>query len=70
MKSGVFGDSFAAQDQKNIWWQYLQTKHGHQVDSFGSAGSSMLYSAILTKKHQRMTLISGALLHLVGIAYR
>lgn len=45
MKIGVFGDSFADSSfPDRIWWQCLK-KHGHSVQSFGTSGSSILYSA-------------------------
>jgi hypothetical protein len=46
MKIGIFGDSFAdATPHGDIWWKYLQKDFGHNVQSFGEAGSSILYSA-------------------------
>ena len=51
MKIGVFGDSFAAKHWfGDIWWQCLKD-HGHDVTSYGEAGSSILYSAKIIDQH-------------------
>ena len=49
MKLGVFGDSFCERraDSGDIWFNFLRTNHGHQVDCFGEGGSSILFSAQL-----------------------
>jgi hypothetical protein len=44
MKIGVFGDSFAEKNAKEIWWRYI-SDFGHQVTSFGEGGSSLDFSA-------------------------
>lgn len=56
MKIGVFGDSFAERlynDPRSglIWYNYLVTDHGHEVESYGEMGSSILFSADLIQKH-------------------
>lgn len=52
MKIGVFGDSYAESGWKNrIWWRCLEQNHNHVVQSFGSGGSSILYSAKLIEQH-------------------
>jgi len=35
MKIGVFGDSFASNSGREIWWKYLETDYGHNVECFG-----------------------------------
>lgn len=54
MKIGVFGDSFADKNVPDvIWWRYLQTLHGHEVESFGEGGSSIVFSAKkILEKHK------------------
>jgi hypothetical protein len=54
MKIGVFGDSFAEKNAKDIWWQYLKSNHGHEVECFGESGSSLIFSArkLLEKFHE------------------
>ena len=50
LKIGVFGDSYAEKTAgEHIWFNYLATKYGHQVESFGEIGSSILFSANLIK---------------------
>ena len=51
MKIGVFGDSFACRDCTHIWWQYLESDHGHQVISFGEGGSSLGFSVEKIDNH-------------------
>lgn len=50
MKIGVFGDSFADKGSREIWWNYLQIYHGHEVTCHGAAGSSILYSTNLIEQ--------------------
>jgi len=63
MKIGVFGDSFAADNQfwcektntlpssdPFIWWKLLEN-FGHEVTSFGQEGTSILYSINQIKKN-------------------
>lgn len=45
MKIGIFGDSFADRHLTQSWWNLLQTRHGHQVRSFGEDASSIFFSA-------------------------
>lgn len=46
MKIGVFGDSFASHSGPELtWWKYLAHTHGHEVESFGEPGSSIIFSA-------------------------
>lgn len=45
MKIGVFGDSYADRNVSPIWWRYLQSMHGHEVECFGEGGSSIIFSA-------------------------
>ena len=44
MKIGIFGDSFAEKNHTKIWWRYLESNHGHSVESFGESGSSLSFS--------------------------
>ncbi len=54
MKIGVFGDSYANKDtNESIWWKYLNTKYLHQVECWGEAGSSLLFSAKLLYEHYK-----------------
>lgn len=53
MKIAVFGDSYSEKvsiPTQPSWFELLE-EHGHQVTSFGSGGSSVLYSAMLLNKH-------------------
>ena len=55
MKIGVFGDSFADKSYQfskspAIWYNFLKN-HNHTVECFAEAGSSILFSAELIKKH-------------------
>jgi hypothetical protein len=52
MKLGVFGDSFCERkaDHADIWFNFLRSNHGHQVDCFGEGGSSILFSAQLIEQ--------------------
>lgn len=46
MKIGVFGDSFAdSQTNKDIWWKYLHSYYGHDVECFGECGAGLVFSA-------------------------
>jgi hypothetical protein len=48
MNIGVFGDSYAEkQSPIDAWWQRLIHDHGHNVTSYGEAGSSISFSANL-----------------------
>ena len=52
MKIAVYGDSFANKNwDSGSWWQMLHSNHGHQVTSYGTEGSSILYSADLLRQH-------------------
>jgi hypothetical protein len=56
MKIGVFGDSyadrgFACAPSAIIWYSFLQQDHGHEIDCFGEAGSSIMFSANLIQRH-------------------
>jgi hypothetical protein len=55
MKIGIFGDSFCNKNRLNaptpeIWYNFLQAEYGHDVDCFGEAGSSILFSAELIRQ--------------------
>ena len=48
MKIAVFGDSYAAEwSQDWAWWKLLESRYGHVTKSFGAAGSSLMYSALM-----------------------
>jgi hypothetical protein len=52
MKIGIFGDSYAEKTSgDSAWWRLLQKKHGHTVASYGTGGSSILYSVQLLRQH-------------------
>jgi hypothetical protein len=56
MKIGVFGDSFCSKLWVNrtepvIWYNFLTKEHGHTVDCYGEAGSSIMFSAQLIEQH-------------------
>lgn len=51
MKIAVFGDSFAERTATDIWWQFLQSHHAHQVTSFGEGRSSIAFSAALVNRY-------------------
>jgi len=55
MKIGVFGDSFCNKLRLNdnppsIWYNFLQQDYGHDIDCFGEAGSSIVFSAQLIEQ--------------------
>lgn len=50
MKIGVFGDSFCDKTINNGWWSLLKN-YGHDVDCYGEAGSSIIFSAGLIDKN-------------------
>ena len=52
MKIGIFGDSFAGPGS-TVWWNFLKSNYGHDVECFGEPGSSLVFSArkILEKHH-------------------
>lgn len=53
MRIGVFGDSYADCNlDGNVWFKQLE-KYGHNVTSFGSGGSSIMFSTMLLKEKHR-----------------
>jgi len=52
MNIGIFGDSFALDGwtYQTPWWKYL-IRHGHTVNSYANASTSILYSAKLIQEH-------------------
>jgi len=59
VKIGVFGDSFVdKRSNKHIWFNILQHKHNHKVESWGEAGSSIEFSAqLIDQKAQDYDLV-------------
>jgi hypothetical protein len=56
MKIGIFGDSYCDKSRLTnkepiVWYNFLKTEYGHDIDCFGEWGSSILFSAKLIKEH-------------------
>lgn len=56
MKIGVFGDSYAEKSYQfaetpSIWYNFLHTEYGHNVECFGEGGSSIMFSAELIRQY-------------------